>query len=132
MAVVAPMPSASVSTATRVKTGLFQSCRPAKRRSWPSSANLSIHFICLSLPASTAQQYLRVPSRSPKRRRASTRASSRGHPAAISSAVTMSRWKPSSSSTSAATWTGVRRGKRKARRPGMDQAVSSTLETAVT
>src|SRR5256885_1829103 len=36
MAVLAPIPRASVSTATAVKPGLFASVRTAKRRSWRS------------------------------------------------------------------------------------------------
>jgi hypothetical protein len=38
MAPFAPMPSASVSTATAVNTGLFRSTRSAKRVSWPSDS----------------------------------------------------------------------------------------------
>src|SRR5215210_736747 len=113
------MPSASVSIATSVKPGLFASCRPPNLRSCPKSPSDSVHFICISLRASRARQYLRVPSRSPNRRRASARAASADQPSSASSCATRSRWSSSSASTSAETWAAVRQGNRKRRRRGM-------------
>src|SRR5437879_3690193 len=46
MAVVAPMPSASVSTATAVKPGFFTNCRTANLRSFISQRLHRIDFCC--------------------------------------------------------------------------------------
>src|ERR1044071_7052351 len=44
MALLTPIPSASVRTATNVKPGDFKSCRKAKRRSFIVSLHVTRHF----------------------------------------------------------------------------------------
>jgi hypothetical protein len=100
MALLAPMPSASVIAATHAKAGARRSCRTANVASPPNSSSQRVSRISRSrfLPSST-QARLTVAT-SPSRLMAISRAAFGSKPRPTSSRVRISMWKASSSSTS--------------------------------
>src|SRR5918996_613364 len=103
IAVLAPMASTRVRTATAANAGARRRWRKASRTSCRSSARYSARRTLRSCSRPSFRQRAPTSARSPKRRRASARASGSLRPCAISSRVTISRWKSSSSSTWSAT-----------------------------
>jgi hypothetical protein len=96
IAVLAPMPSASVVTAVTVNPGFFRRCL---RENFTSA-----QILLRKSAASTAATLSFITVGLPKRRSASRRASSCGIPAAMLSAVRISMWDRSSALISCSTW----------------------------
>ncbi len=124
-AVLAPMPSARVSSATAVKPGLRRSTRAPCRTSATRSSNRD------TPRASRHSSFTRLtPPRSSRARRS---ASTRGSPAATCFSICLSRWKASSSSSSRST-ARLRRSARarnaRSRSMMAPYAFSSTCATA--
>ena len=103
IAVVAPMPNASVTTAAAVKVGCLRSVRPPRRRFWPKVLMISLARRARAFFWSWWRSQPATSPMSPKRSRAARSAASGVRPRAMYSRERISRWNWSSSSTSAAT-----------------------------
>src|SRR4051812_27930444 len=103
MALVAPIPSASVSTATAVKPGARRSWRTAYFASWPTAENQLARAVSRSRFCPCSSHSARMRPRSPSFASAFLRASSSVIPSAKYSRMRISRWNWSSASTSSAT-----------------------------